>query len=209
MNIKNKYMKMLKFRHATRTFKENIVISNEDLTYILEAGCLSPSSFGIEPWEFLVAISKDAKNNIQKASFSQSQVGSASAVIVILARKDLYIEDGYVESLLRRDGDEFFEDIGKKSYTDYTSSLSKEGISAYADKQCYLASMNLMNAAAILGIDSCPIGGFEADKIIDLFNIDSSKYEVSLVIAFGYRVSEPNIKNRRDFDDIVKFVDSI
>jgi len=66
-----------------------------------------------------------------------------------------------------------------------------------------------MNAAAILGIDSCPIGGFEADKIIDLFNIDSSKYEVSLVIAFGYRVSEPNIKNRRDFDDIVKFVDSI
>ena len=200
-------MNMLHFRHATKAFDSTKTIEKDDINYILEAGRLSPSSFGIEPWEFLVMGSKDMKNELQKACFNQVQVSSASMVIVVLARKDLRLEDGYVESLLSAQGEEYYENTLKDMYSGYVNTLSDEQLLEYSDKQCYLASMNLMNAGAILGIDSCPMGGFESDKIMKLLEIDCLTYEVSMVIPFGYKSATISPKLRRDFDEVVKFID--
>lgn len=208
MIIKEHYMNMLHFRHATKEFDTARVVSTEDLMYVLEAGRLSPSSFGIEPWQFAVIRDGQLKEKLQKACFSQLQVGTASAVIVVLARKDLYIDDGFVEPLLRRDGNEYYDKFAKDFYTGYTNTMESEDIANYADKQCYLASMNLMNAAAILGIDSCPIGGFEEDKVLDIIGEKSKNFAVSLVIPLGYRAIEPKTKYRRVFNEVVKFIDT-
>lgn len=207
MDIEKRYMEMLHFRHATRSFDANKNIAHIDRDYILEAGRLSPSSFGIEPWEFLVIESKSIQKELQNVCFGQEQVATASLVIVVLARKDLNLDEGYVEPLLRRDGDEYYDNALKEMYDGYLSSLDEEAIFDYADKQCYLASMNLMNAGAILGIDSCPMGGFENQKVLKMFDINSQKYAVSLVIPFGYKTGTINKKNRRNFDDIVKFIE--
>lgn len=208
MIIKEQYMNMLHFRHATKEFDTARVVSTEDLMYVLEAGRLSPSSFGIEPWQFAVIRDGQFKEKLQKACFSQQQVGTASAVIVVLARKDLYIDDGFVEPLLRRDGNEYYDKFAKDFYAGYTNTMESEDIANYADKQCYLASMNLMNAAAILGIDSCPIGGFEEDKVLDIIGEKSKNFAVSLVIPLGYRAIEPKTKYRRVFKEVVKFIDT-
>ena len=85
MDIQKKYMEMLHFRHATRNFDTNKKITYKDRDYILEAGRLSPSSFGIEPWEFLVIESRSIRKKLQDACFGQEQVASASLVIVVLA----------------------------------------------------------------------------------------------------------------------------
>lgn len=206
MDMRKKYMEMLHFRHATRAFDTEKSIEKNDIEYILEAGRLSPSSFGIEPWKFLVVESKKMQEKLQEACFGQAQIAMASLVIVVLARKDLRLEDGYVEKLLRRDGDDYYDNALKEMYDGYLSSLDDKAIFDYADKQCYLAAMNLMNAGAILGIDSCSIGGFESDKIIELFELDSVKYAVSMVIPFGYKSGTISKKNRRDFDDVVEYI---
>ena len=206
MDIKTEYMNMLHFRHATRNFDTNRKITHKDRDYILEAGRLSPSSFGIEPWEFLVVESKSIQRELQKICFNQKQITQASLVIVVLARKDLKLEDAYVEKLLRRDGNEYYERNIKNMYGTFISNLDEKQIFNYADKQCYLASMNLMNAGAILGISSCPIGGFEYEKIAKLFKLDLSKYGISLVIPFGYNLDTTPKKSRRLLDDIVNFI---
>lgn len=208
MMIKEQYMKMLHIRHATKEFDLTKEVSTEDLRYVLEAGRLSPSSFGIEPWQFAVIRDTQLKKKLQKACFSQLQVGTASAVIVVLARKDLYINDGFVEPLLRRDGNEYYDKFVKDFYIGYTNTMQSKDIANYADKQCYLASMNLMNAAAILGVDSCPIGGFEEEKILDIVGEKSKNFAVSMVIPIGYRVIEPKTKYRREFKEVVKFIDT-
>ena len=51
------------------------------------------------------------------------------------------------------------------------------------------------------------MGGFESEKIMNLFNIDKKRYTVSLVIPFGYKSGKITMKARRNFDDVVKFVD--
>lgn len=206
MNIKKEYMDILKFRHATKIFDNNRDINQEDLTYILEAGQLAPSSFGLEPWQFLVVRSDEYKQKLQDAAFSQPQLGSASAVVVVLVRKDLKLEDGYVEPLLRRHGDELYENVWQDFYTGYTSNMDERQITDYADKQCHMATMNMLNAAAVLSIDSCPIGGFDSQSVLDILNIDEQKFAISILLPFGYRVNEPVIKYRRAFDDVVSFI---
>lgn len=206
MDRKTHFKEMLHFRHAARRFDTQKTIAHADLRYILDAGRMSPSSFGIEPWQFAVATSPDVKARLQKAAFGQEQVGTASAVIVILAKKDLRLEDGYVEALLRRDGEEFYENVAKGYYAGYTASLDQEQLGEYADKQCYLAAMNLMNAAAALGIDSCPLGGFDGDAVLRVLGADAEKLGVSMVLPLGYRSAEPRQRQRRSFDDVVTFV---
>ena len=98
--MREQFKKTLTFRHATKSFADKKV-SREDLNYILEAGHMAPSSFGVEPWKFLVVQGEVLKEKLKEASFNQAQVGNASAVIVLLTRKDLYLNDGYVEPLLR------------------------------------------------------------------------------------------------------------
>lgn len=78
----------------------------------------------------------------------------------------------------------------------------------WASKQTYIALANMMTSAALGGIDSCPIEGFHQEKaealLKDKFDIDTDKYGLSVMVAFGYRKAEPpHAKSRRDLGDIV------
>ena len=124
-----------------------------------------------------------------------------------LKYKDLKLEDGYAEPLLRRHGDELYDNVWKDFYTGYTSNMDEEQIINYADKQCHMAATNMLNAAAALRIDSCPIGGFDPQSVLDILKIDKQKFAISLLIPLGYRVDEQAIKHRRAFEDVVSFID--
>lgn len=77
----------------------------------------------------------------------------------------------------------------------------------WAAKQCYIALGNMMTAAALIGIDSCPIEGFHEVKVekvlTEEFGIDTKNYGLSYMLAFGYRKEEQPPKARRSIDEIV------
>ena len=62
---------------------------------------------------------------------------------------------------------------------------------------------NMTNGASAIGIDSCPIEGFESEKVESILNIDKDNFAVSIILPFGYRLNSPKIKNRRSFDEVV------
>ena len=78
-----------------------------------------------------------------------------------------------------------------------------------ASKQCYIPLANMMTGAAMIGIDSCPIEGFNqevSNKILkEDLGIDTSLYGISYMVAFGYRVNEPRPKTRRIIHDIITY----
>lgn len=204
--MKQKFTEMLNFRNACKLFNDSKV-SKEDLTYILEAGRMAPSSFGVEPWKFLVIQNSEMKQALQKASFDQAQVSTCSALVVILARKDMKLEQGYAKEMLLRSGEEVYESFMKDFYNGYTATMSDDALGDWSDKQCHLAAMNMMNAAALLGIDSCPMAGFIPDMVHEILNIDSEKYQISMLLPFGYRANNPYPKARNDFNDVVEYLD--
>lgn len=68
----------------------------------------------------------------------------------------------------------------------------------------------MMTAAAQIGIDSCPIEGFNIEKMNRLLKeeglLEDRHFSISVMAAFGYRTKDPRPKTRRPYDDVVKWI---
>ncbi|DAB27323.1 MAG TPA: NAD(P)H-dependent oxidoreductase, partial [Sulfurimonas sp. UBA10385] len=197
--------------HACKLFDENRKISNEDIREILEAGRKSPSSFGMEPWKFLVITNEELKAKIRPHCWNQPQITTCSHLVIVLAAiKSLKVESGVVKQrFLRREMPQekldFYMDLYAKHLKKTLS--SDENILCWSARQTYIAAANMMTCAATLGIDSCPIEGFDKEDAERVLNLDTNKYQLSLVLPFGYRVNEQSTQLRLDFNDVVEFID--
>ena len=209
--MKNDFTKAIDFRHACKIFDDTKKISDEDINYILDAGHRSPSSFGMEAWKFLVITNEELKAKLRPACWNQVQITSCSHLVIILAGiESAKPESGEVEKRFKRremtqEQFDFYMDLYSNHLKETLS--SDEKLLAWTSKQTYIAAANMMTGAASLGIDSCPIEGFERDKVEEILKLDKSKYRLSLVLPFGYRINEQSQQLRLDFDEVVEFID--
>lgn len=200
----------LGFRHACKVFDDTKKISDEDIKYIMEAGRRSPSSFGMEAWKFLVITNEELKAKLRPACWDQVQITSCSHLIVILAGiESVKPESGIPEKrFARREMPQEKLDFYLKLYADHlTDTLSSDkNIYAWTSKQTAFAGANMMSAAAVKGIDSCPIEGFDRDKVEEILNIDKSKYGLSIILPVGYRINEQSTQLRLPYEEVVEFI---
>ena len=208
--MKNDFTKAMDFRHACKEFDEAKKIPDEEIKYILEAGRRSPSSFGMEPWKFLVITNEELKEKIRPLCWNQVQITSCSHLVVVLAGiQSVKVESGIPQQRFSRreitqEQKDFYIDLYSKHLQNTLS--SDENIYSWTARQTYIAASNMMSAAAFVEIDSCPIEGFEKENIEELLNIDTTKYQLSLVLPFGYRLNEQSTQIREPFEDIVEFI---
>ncbi|SER47603.1 hypothetical protein SAMN04487944_1052 [Gracilibacillus ureilyticus] len=217
---KNQIIEAFHFRHATKKFDPEKKIPSDDFRFILEAGYLSPSSFGIEPWRFLVIQNDRLREKIRDTSWgAKGKINDASHFVIFLARteKDLtydsdYLKDHFinvheypgerVEGLLS-----MIENFQKNDF----ELTDERRIYDWACRQTYIALANMMTAAALIGIDSCPIEGFSINEMNELLReeglLDEGSFSISVMAAFGYRQIDPPDKKRRPLNDIVKWIE--
>lgn len=216
---KNEIIDAYWFRHACKTFDADKKIGDQDFETILEAGRLSPSSFGYEPWRFLVVQNMALRDKLKAVTWGgQGSLPTASHFMVLLARtdKDLRYDSAYIDHMMRevhRLPDEAIEQ--RRGYyqgfqeSDFKLLDDERAMFDWAARQVYIALGNMMTTAAMLGVDSCPIEGFKADETNALlasdFAIDTSEFRVACMVAFGYRVNEPREKTRQALDDITQW----
>ncbi|WP_394217938.1 NAD(P)H-dependent oxidoreductase [Staphylococcus warneri] len=206
------------FRHATKQFDASKTISNEDFETILEAGRLSPSSLGLEPWKFVVVQSKTLRDKLKPYSWgAQKQLDSASHFMLIFARKNVTSQSPYVQNLVKnvKGYEESTIPAVYKKYDDFQTEFhindNERTLYDWACKQTYIALGNMMTSAALLGIDSCPIEGFDVDTVTQILSdegiLDTENFGISVMAAFGYRSGEPpHGKVRQTQDDVVKWI---
>lgn len=206
----NNFLEAMKFRHACKVFDENKKISAKDLDFILEAGRLSPSSFGMEHWKFLVIQTQELKEKLRPYCWNQIQITSCSDLVVVLAKIDeVKPTNEYVKKMFkRRNMPQDMYETYLNLYSNHlkTTMQNNENILSWSSKQCYIAIGNMMTAGAFIGIDSCPIEGFEKENIEKLLNIDTSKYQLAVMVPFGYRINPQSEKFRLNIDDIVEYL---
>jgi len=198
------------FRHACKIFDENKKISDDEMHYILKAGQKSPSSFGMEGWKFLVITNEALKVKLRPVCWDQVQVTSCSHLVVILAAIDnVKVESGEVKKRFTRrempqENLDFYMDIYAKHLEKTLD--SDENIYHWTSKQSYIALGNMMTAAAYIGIDSCPIEGFEKENVEKILELDTTKWQLSVVVPFGYRLDEQPTQLRLPFEEVVEFI---
>jgi len=208
--MKHEFMKAMDFRHACKVFDDTKKITDEDIGFILEAGRKSPSSFGMEAWKFLVITNEELKAKIRPTCWDQVQITSCSHLVIVLAGIDsVKVESGEVEKRFsRRDMPKESLDFYMGLYAGHLKETlsTDENIYNWTAKQSAIAAGNMMTAAAYIGIDSCPIEGFEKEKVEKLLELNTSKYQLSLVLPFGYRLNDQSEQLRLPFDDVVEFI---
>lgn len=214
---KQEILKAYQFRYATKEFDPTKRISDEDFEFILETGRLSPSSIGSEPWKFLVVENEELKQKLKAVSWgAQRQLPTASHFVILLARTDVrydsdYILDNYKN--VQKMPEDILEQMihGLKTFQEDFRLLENERyLFDWASKQTYIPLGNMMTAAAQIGIDSCPIEGFNYDQVHDILKnegfLEDGKFDVSVMVAFGYRIHEPKReKTRRSLDQVVQW----
>lgn len=207
--MKELFEKALSFRHACKIFDDTKKIPKDDLKFILEAGRKSPSSFGMEPWKFLVVQDQDLKEKIRPYCWNQPQITTCSDLVIILAKiEDLKPNNSYVETMFSRrplpqEKIDAYLDLYSKHLAHTMS--SDENILCWTARQCYIALGNMMSAAASIEIDSCPIEGFEKENIEKLLELDTSKYQLAVILPLGYRINEQSTQLRLPFEEVVEF----
>jgi len=221
MEIKRReIMDALLFRHACKAFDPERKIAEEDFELILEAGRLAPSSVGLEPWRFVVVQNQTLREKIRAVSWgAQGQLPTASHFLIILARTmhDLKPGSDYIMHLFKS-VHKYPEERINRLLSRYHSFLdedfdvlqSERAMFDWACKQTYIALANMMLTAALLGIDSCPIEGFNREKLEQLLReegiLRGNQFGVSCMAAFGYRAKEQPPKTRQPLDEIVQWV---
>ncbi len=208
--MKNEFSKIMDFRHACKVFDETKKISDEEIKFILEMGRKSPSSFGMEPWKFLVITNEELKAKLRPLCWNQVQITSCSHLVVILAAIESVKPESseVLKRFSRREMPQEKLDFYMKLYADHLADTlsSDEKVYAWTSKQTYIALANMMNGAASLGIDSCPIEGFEKEKVQEALSLDTSKFQLSVILPLGYRVQEPGQQLRLPYEEVVEYI---
>jgi nitroreductase len=215
---KQEILKAYQFRHACKAFDNNKKISDEDFHFILETGRLSPSSFGFEPWKFVVIQDAALREKLKPVSLgAQGQLPTASHFVVILARREECIRhDSVYVTKMMNDIHHMPEEVMQdhlgfyKFFAETELEDNDRLIFEWSIKQTYIALGNMMTAAAQIGIDSCPIEGFDKKQVTSILQnegiINANDFGVSCMVAFGYRQKDPKrSKTRQNLDEIVEW----
>lgn len=198
------------FRFATKEFNGEI-IPREDMNMIMETARLSPSSFGLEPWKFLVIENKNLIKEIAEVSWGfQRQAPTTSHLVVALTRagKDVKYDSEYVKDLwINTKGvkEELFERTKGVLKTFQNENLKADEnydeLLEWSKRQSYIALGNMMTSAAMIGIDSCAIEGFDKEKVEEILIkkglLNKEKFDLTYLVAFGYRKENPSREKAR------------
>jgi nitroreductase len=213
---KQDILNAFQFRHACKEFDPSKKVAKEDMDFILETARLSPSSFGFEPWHFIVVQDTELREKLKNGAWGATKkLETASHYVVCLTMKSYFLkhDSPYIKDFMKNVQhltDDVIE-VRSKFYREFQQSdfdLSDDRkLLDWAAKQSYIPLANMMTSAAMLGIDSCPIEGFkqaETDTVLKQdFGVDTSQYSVSYMVAFGYRANEPKVKTRRSSKEVI------
>ncbi len=180
----------LQWRYATKQFDSARKIDAETWNAIEESLILTPSSFGLQPWKFIVVADPAIRSELRAASWNQPQVTDASHLVVLTTRTDLTQNDidAWINRMAEVQGcptENFAPLAGMIS--GFSSSMSSDARRAWNSRQVYIALGQLMTTAAMLNIDTCPLEGIDPAAYDRALGLENSGYATVVACALGYR----------------------
>ena len=207
------YLDALNKRYSVKKFDAEKIVSPDALYHILEAARLSASSLGLQPYQLIIVQSPEMKEKLIPAFYNPSQISTCSHLIAIVSKNTIgpeYI--GSYFNTISETREISLESLNpfKESISNHIERLTTEEVMTWADKQCYIVLGNLMFAAALENVDTCPMEGFRQDQIDEILGLDTAIEKVAVTLAIGYRSEEDEFQNfkkvRKPTEKLFKFI---
>ncbi|MGE3312430.1 MAG: NAD(P)H-dependent oxidoreductase [Limisphaerales bacterium] len=184
----------LNWRYATKSFDPTREIPEETWDGLEQALVLTPSSYGLQPWKFLVLRDRNLRERLVPHAWGQRQVVEASVLVVFSIRLNLGIAE--IEAHLRRISEvrgtplERLEGFRKMMVDTLVEGGMRPVINEWAARQSYIALGNFMTAAALVGVDTCPLEGFEPERFDEILDLKGRGWASVVCCAAGYRMAD-------------------
>jgi nitroreductase len=181
------------WRYAVKVFDAARKIPGETWKTLEQALVLSPSSYGLQPYRFLVLTDPALRESLVPHAWGQRQVADCSHFVLFLAKDKMSEAD--VDRLIQRIA--AVRGVAPDSLASYRGMMVGDLVqgprsrmaSEWAARQAYIALGNLMTSAAVLGVDACPMEGFLPDKFDELLQLKGTGYHSVVGCALGYRAA--------------------
>lgn len=184
----------LRWRYAVKKFDATKSIPAETWTALEESLVLTPSSYGMQPWKFVVITDPATKEKLVPFSWNQRQIADASHVVVFCIKKHLKVEeiDAHLANMAAVRGVtvESLDRFRSMLVADLIEGARSVKINEWAAHQVYIALGNFMTAAALLGVDTCPMEGFEPPKYDQALGLARRGLASTVVCVAGYRAAD-------------------
>ena len=183
----------LNWRYATKKFDHTKKLNAEQLDELLKAVQLSPSSAGLQAYKVIVVEDAAIKEQLRAAANNQAQLTDASQVIIFASETNL--DEAYAKNYIelvaktRNVGRETLAGF-EQMLTGNINRLDDAQKLAWSHKQTYIALGVLLIVAAELGIDACPMEGFNAAKFDELLGLREKGLTTSVIAAIGFRAED-------------------
>lgn len=207
MNIIEK----LNWRYATKKFDSSYKLNESEIELVKSVIQLSPASYGLQPYKVLIVTNPEIREKLKEVSWNQPQITDSSALLVFVRNKvlDETEVDTFVDNIVKTRG------VPKEMLAQYegmmkyaVSSQNEEQKAVWVDKQIYLALGNLLTSLSVLGLDSCPMEGFDKVKYDEILGLQDTSSVV--VCAIGKRDGSDESQNykkvRKSTEDLFEVI---
>lgn len=200
----------LEWRYATKKFDVSKELPAADLEYILEAGNLAATSYGLQPFKVVVVTDTAKKEALMGKAYNQGHVGENAALLVLAARTD--VDAAYIaEYTSRIETTRGLQTGSVDGYKDmmvgHLTNLTEGDRLVWAQKQAYIALGTMMVAAAEKGVDNSPMEGLDPAGFNEVLGLTALNLHATVMLALGYRSpedpSQAYKKVRKDLKDLV------
>jgi nitroreductase len=189
MMTPDQVLEPLRWRYAVKAFDRARKLDSESWAVLEQSLLLSPSSFGLQPWRFAVISDPQLQDKLPAISWGQSQPRDCSHMVVLAARRGLdtaYVDE-FLSSVAATRGVSLASLAGYRQVVLDTVQTHQPSVLAWNTHQVYIALGQLMTAAAMLGVDTCPMEGLDRDAYDELLGWEQSEYTTVVGCAVGYR----------------------
>jgi nitroreductase len=185
-------VRQLRWRYATKKFDSTRKIAAADWQTLEQALVHAPSSYGLQPWHFVVVTDPDVRAKLKPVSWNQPQITDASHLVVFAVKKNLCAADveRYLARIAEVRGVTLESLAGHKQKMLGSLNRAVEEVNSWATRQVYIALGFFLSAAALLGVDACPMEGFQPDKYDDILGLAARGYGSVVLGAAGYRAAD-------------------
>ena len=187
-------IQQLDWRYATKKFDPTRKIAASDWAVLEKALILTASSYGLQPWKFVIVTDPALKAKLRPASWNQAQVEDCSHLVVFAAKQDVTEADldRFIARTAEVRGTTVESLAGYKGYMmgDLVNGPRHAIIREWAARQSYIALGNLLTSAAVLGIDACPFEGIEPAKYDEILGLQGTGFATVAACPLGYRSAD-------------------
>jgi len=193
-NISHHIQTQLLWRYATKLFDKNRKIPTSDWNILAESLRLSASSFGLQPWRFVVVQSLEILGKLGNAApLNRIKFETASHVVVFTRLKVITIEyiDNYMKLISETRNLPSIElNEFRNMIVNWVPTMPAEVQANWIARQTYIALGNLLTTAAMLEIDACPMEGIDLLQFDEILGLTGTNYASIACVALGYRSPE-------------------